>query len=93
MKAGRVSVVVFNLPQVKRRASFLGHPVYIIYNAKLIRRHAFVARLRINLPAKHFFRDSKNKTFKSDGFCQDICQGKHHHCLQLKLLNFTVTHQ
>ena len=32
-------------------------------------RHTFVARLKINLLGKIFFRDSQNKPFKFDGFC------------------------
>ena len=32
IKADRVSTVVFNLHQIKRRALFLGHPVYDVLN-------------------------------------------------------------
>ena len=61
---------------------FLIFLIYIyIYNAKVIRRHPFIARL-----AK-IFRDVKNRTFKFDDFSYTTCQGTQRHCNE----NFSVS--
>ena len=63
------------------------------YNAKVIRRHTFIARFTINSPSKNFSRDIKNKTCKIDGLSYATYQGMDRHCLQVKHYNFQCTAQ